>query len=97
MRSKKSAVLIPVLALSIALGGCGQEVVLDGTETAATLDGTTSMTLGEFNLMLRYQEAQMEAYYGSMFGTSKIYAQDMTGSGTIYGETAKETLIDQFW
>lgn len=29
MRSKKSAVLIPVLALTIALGGCGQEVVLD--------------------------------------------------------------------
>ena len=96
MRSKKSAVLIPVLALTIALGGCGQEVVLDGTETAATLDGTTNMTLGEFNLLLRYQEAQMETYYGSMFGTSNIYAQDMTGSGTIYGETAKETLIDQF-
>lgn len=96
MRSKKSAVLIPVLALTIALGGCGQEVVLDGTETAATLDGTTNMTLGEFNLLLRYQEAQMETYYGSMFGTSNIYAQDMTGSGTIYGETAKESLIEQF-
>ena len=38
----------------------------------------------------------METYYGSMFGTSNIYAQDMTGSGTIYGETAKESLIEQF-
>ena len=96
MRSKKSAVLIPVLALTVALGGCGQEVVLDGTETAATLDGTTNMTLGEFNLLLRYQQAQMETYYGSMFGTSNIYAQDMAGDGTIYGDTVKDSLIEQF-
>ena len=38
----------------------------------------------------------METYYGSMLGTSNVYGQDLSGSGTVYGETAKETLMDQF-
>ena len=96
MRRKGIAVLVSALMLAVSLTGCGKQEVLDGTEAAATLDDTTSMTLGEFNLMLRYQEAQMETYYGSMFGTSNIYAQDMTGSGEIYGETAKDSLLEQF-
>ena len=81
MRRKGIAVLVSALMLAVSLTGCGKQEVLDGTETAATLDDTTSMTLGEFNLMLRYQEAQMETYYGAMFGTSNIYAQDMSGTG----------------
>lgn len=96
MRRKGIAVLASALVLSAALSGCGKQAVLDGTETAATLDETTNMTLGEFNLMLRYQEAQMETYYGSMFGTSNLYAQDMTGTGEIYGETVKDSLLEQF-
>ncbi len=96
MRRKGIAVLVSALALAVSLTGCGKQEVLDGTETAATLDDTTNMTLGEFNLMLRYQEAQMETYYGAMFGTSNIYAQDMSGTGEIYGETAKDSLVTQF-
>ena len=96
MMKKGIAVLASVMMLASALSGCGKQAVLDGTETAATLDDTTNMTLGEFNLMLRYQEAQMETYYAAMFGTSNIYAQDMTGSGVIYGETAKDALLTQF-
>ena len=96
MRRKGIAVLVSALMLAVSLTGCGKQEVLDGTETAATLDDTTSMTLGEFNLMLRYQEAQMEAYYAAMFGTSNIYGQDLSGTGTIYGETAKESLLEQF-
>ena len=93
MRRKGIAVLVSALMLAVSLTGCGKQEVLDGTEAAATLDDTTSMTLGEFNLMLRYQEAQMETYYGAMFGTSNIYAQDMSGTGEIYGETAKDSLV----
>ena len=96
MRRKGIAVLVSALMLAVSLTGCGKQEVLDGTETAATLDDTTNMTLGEFNLMLRYQEAQMEAYYAAMFGTSNIYGQDLSGTGTIYGETAKESLLEQF-
>ena len=29
-------------------------------------------------------------------GMTNIYSQDLTGGGTVYGETAKETLMDQF-
>ncbi|MEI3524775.1 MAG: hypothetical protein V8Q27_00555 [Eubacteriales bacterium] len=50
---------------------------MDGTETAATLDDSVRKTLGEFNLMLRYQQAQMETYYGAMMGMTNIYAQDL--------------------
>lgn len=90
------AVFASALMLAAAVSGCGKGVTLDGTETAATLDDTTNMTLGEFNLMLRYQEAQMETYYAAMLGTSNVYAQDLSGTGTIYGETAKETLLADF-
>lgn len=90
------AVFASALMLAAAVSGCGKSVTLDGTETAATLDDTTNMTLGEFNLMLRYQEAQMETYYAAMLGTSNVYAQDLSGTGTIYGETAKETLLADF-
>ena len=93
---KGIAVLASALMLAAAVSGCGKSEVLDGTQTAATLDDTTHMTLGEFNLLLRYQEAQTETYYSSLFGSTNIYAQDMSGTGTIYGETAKDTLLDQF-
>lgn len=96
MRKRGIAGLVFALVLASALSGCGKQEVLDGTETAAVLDDTVNMTLGEFNLMLRYQEAQMEAYYGAMFGSSNIYAQDITGAGETYGEAAKESLITQF-
>lgn len=92
---KGIAVLVSALVLSTAMSGCGKETVLDGTETAATLDDTVNMTLGEFNLMLRYQQAQMESTYASLFGTTNFYGQD-SGTGTTYGETAKESLLEQF-
>lgn len=95
MMRKGIAVLVSALVLSTAMSGCGKETVLDGTETAATLDDTVNMTLGEFNLMLRYQQAQMESTYASLFGTTNFYGQD-SGTGTTYGETAKESLLEQF-
>ena len=96
IRRKGIAVLASVMMLTAAMAGCGKEAVLDGTETAATLDDSVQATLGEFNLMLRYQQAQMETYYGAMMGTANVYGQDMYGTGTIYGETAKESLIEEF-
>ena len=56
MMKRNLAVFASALMLAAAVSGCGKSVTLDGTETAATLDDTTNMTLGEFNLMLRYQE-----------------------------------------
>lgn len=83
-----------VLALALSLTGCAGGN-LNGAETIATLDGSTNITLGEFNLMLRYQQAQMESYYGALMG-GNMYQQDITGDGTLYGDTAKETLMEEF-
>ncbi len=96
MMRRKTALFAFVLILTAAVSGCGRSTVLDGTETAATLDDTTNMTLGEFNLMLRYQAAQMESSYAALFGTSNVYGQDLYGTGTVYGETMKESLLEAF-
>ncbi len=94
-KNKVIALLSMIVVLALTLCGCAQSS-LDGSETIATMD-ETNIPLGEFNLMLRYQQAQMETYYGGLFGgESNIYQQDMSGTGVIYGETAKETLIEEF-
>lgn len=96
MKMKKKAIVLlsMVLILAFSLCGCSQSG-LNGSETIATLDGTTNIPLGEFNLMLRYQQAQMETYYASLFGTG-VYQQDISGSGVVYGESAKEALLEDF-
>ena len=60
------------------------------------MDETTNVPLGEVSFLLRYQQAQMESYYGSMLGMTNVYGQDLSGTGTIYGETAKTSLMEQF-
>ena len=82
--------------LAGSLTGCGKGNTLDGTQTVAVMDETTNVPLGEVSLLLRYQQAQMESYYGSMLGMTNVYGQDLSGTGTIYGETAKQSLMEQF-
>lgn len=94
MKKKASMILAMVLTAACMLTGCANGSKLDGTQTAATLDDAVYMELGEVSLMLRYEEAQMQTYYGSMFGTN-IYQQDM-GDGSLYGDVAKDTLMDTF-
>ncbi len=93
---KGIAVLAAGLMLTGALEGCGKSDTLDGTQTVAVMDETTNVPLGEVSFLLRYQQAQMESYYGSMLGMTNVYGQDLSGSGTVYGETAKESLMEQF-
>ena len=96
MMKKGIAVLAAGLMLTGALAGCGKSNTLDGTQTVAVMDETTNVPLGEVSFLLRYQQAQMESYYGSMLGMTNVYGQDLSGTGTIYGETAKTSLMEQF-
>lgn len=93
---KGIAVLVAGLMLAGSLTGCGKGNALDGAQTVAVMDETTNVPLGEVSLLLRYQQAQMESYYGSMLGMTNVYGQDLSGTGTIYGETAKQSLMEQF-
>ena len=94
MKKRTAWIMAMALALALSLTGCARGN-LNGAETIAVLDGSTNITLGEFNLMLRYQQAQMESYYGAIMG-GNMYQQDLAGDGTLYGDTAKETLMEEF-
>lgn len=96
-RGKKiliAALVAVVLILVLSFAGCAKSG-LNGSEAIATLDEGTQVPLGEFSLLLRYQQAQMEAYYGAMVG-GNMYQQDMTGDGTLYGDSVKTNLMDEF-
>ena len=93
---KKIAALVMTVLMAVSLAGCSKTEVLDGTLVAATLDGTTEVPLGEISLMLRYDQAEMQSTYGSLFGYDNMYGEDMYGDGTLYGEYAKESLIEEF-
>lgn len=96
MMKRGIALLAAGLMLTGSLAGCGKSDTLDGTQAVAVMDDTTNVPLGEVNFLLRYQQAQMESYYGAMLGMTNVYGQDISGSGTVYGETAKENLMTQF-
>ncbi|MCI8558991.1 MAG: peptidyl-prolyl cis-trans isomerase [Lachnospiraceae bacterium] len=93
MKKRIIRILSLVFVLAFVLTGCSGK--LDASETIAVLDETTNIRLGEFSLMLRYQQAQMETYYGSMLGGG-IYQQEMPDTGEIYGDTAKKSQMDEF-
>lgn len=92
MKKKSCMIIAAVMLCVLCLGGCGKK--LDGTQTVAVMD-QTHVPLGEVNLMLRYQQAQMETYYSSFMGNN-VYQQDLSGTGVPYGETAKAALMDSF-
>lgn len=94
MKKRTSRILSLVFALAFVLTGCSGSR-LNGSETIAVLDEATNIRLGEFSLMLRYQQAQMESYYGSMLGGG-IYQQEMPDTGEVYGDTAKRSQMDEF-
>ena len=58
---------IPLRASMAAMGltGCGSDNV-DGTKTAVTVNDE-SITLGQANFMLRYQQATMYNFYSKMY------------------------------
>lgn len=94
MKKNIIRILSLVFVLCLMLTGCSQSQ-LNASETIAVFDETTNVRLGEFSLMLRYQQAQMETYYGSMLGGG-IYQQVMPDTGELYGDTAKVSQADEF-
>ena len=88
------ALVVAGLCVSMAAGlvGCGNNT-LDGSKTVATV-GEKTITLGEANFLLRYQQAETEYYYESMLGEG-FYNMDLMGNGSTYGETVKGDVITQ--
>ncbi len=97
MKNLKAKAVCAVLTASLAamgLTGCGSDNV-DGTKTAITVNDE-SITLGQANFMLRYQQATMYNYYSQLYS---MYGMQMPS--TMYdqegddGKTTGETFKDQ--
>ena len=88
---KRTVCLIALMsAMTMALTGCSVGNSVNNSAEAANVDGV-SIPLGEVNFYLRYQQTQMSMYSG-YFGED-FMNQDLTGTGTIYGETVKDTVV----
>lgn len=88
---KRTVCLVALMsAMTMALTGCSVGNSVDNSAEAANVDGV-SIPLGEVNFYLRYQQTQMSMYSG-YFGED-FMNQDLTGTGTIYGETVKDTVV----
>ena len=94
MMKKKATTLLAVLLMgAIALTGCSAPHTVNGSAEAVSVNGT-SVPLGELNFYLRYQQANMQNAYGGMFGENFMNT-DISGSGSVYGVTMRDTLLDQ--
>ncbi len=88
---KRTVCLIALMsAMTMALTGCSVGNSVNNSAEAANVDGV-SIPLGEVNFYLRYQQTQMSMYSG-YFGED-FMNQDLMGTGSIYGETVKDTVV----
>ncbi len=74
-----------------ALTGCAK---VNPDKAIATVNDT-KITAGEAAFYLRYLQAGTEAMFGSMFGGTDFWNQDLMGTGQAYGETLKSQAIGQ--
>ncbi len=81
-----------------ALTACSstKETTLDGEADYITLEDGGTITAGVANLMLRYEQAAFESGWGSFIKSyyGELWTADLTGTGTEYGETFKEEIIE---
>ena len=82
-----------VMAGSVLFTGCGK---INTSATLVTIkngDATETITLGYGNFVARYNQALMDAYYGSYMG-SDMWTQDM-GSGETMEDSTKESVLEE--
>lgn len=92
MKRKIAGLFALLLTVATAVTGCSGRITLDGTAEAASVNGV-SIPLSEVNFYLRYQQAQMQSMYGAYFGED-FMSQDLMATGTPYGETIRDTVVD---
>lgn len=87
-------VLTGVMAVGM-LSGCGEKK-LDGTKTAATVNGT-EIPMGVVSLAARQQQAQMSAMYLSFTGSDANIWDTVAdkASGETYGDQAVQDVLEQ--
>lgn len=91
MKKKIAGLLALLFAMAAALTGCSRGTI-DNAAEAMNVEGV-SVPLGELNFYLRYQQVQMQRFYGSLFGEN-FMNQDLMGLGVPYGETVRDSVIE---
>lgn len=97
LKAKAVCVMLSASMAAMGLTGCGSKNV-DGTKTAITVNDE-SITLGQANFMLRYQQATMYNYYSQMYSMygmqmpSEMYDKE-GDDGKTTGETFKEQSLE---
>ncbi len=92
MKKNMASVLALLFMMVAALTGCAAGGGPDRTAEAMNVDGV-SVPLGEVNLYLRYQQTQMQGFYGMYFGED-FMNQDLMGLGVPYGNTVRDTVVE---
>ncbi|MFV0528420.1 MAG: FKBP-type peptidylprolyl isomerase [Lachnospiraceae bacterium] len=90
---KKAITGIAVAVLSAGImTGCGS---IDGSKTIATVN-QEDVPLGVVSYMLRYSQAQINSYYGSLFGSDyDLWSQVVDEeSGETYAESTKTSTLE---
>ncbi len=91
MKKKTACLTVLMLAASLLLGGCSGQAI-DYTAEAVSVDGV-SVPLAELNFYLRYQQVEMQSMYATYFGDD-FMNQDLTGTGSVYGETIRDSVLE---
>lgn len=92
MKKRMTGVLALLFAMMMALTGCSKAEPMDNAAEVVNVDGV-SIPMGQVNFYLRYQQAQMQSFYGMYFGEDYMN-QDLMGTGAPYGETVRDTTVD---
>lgn len=92
MRKKIAGLLALLFVMMTALTGCAGGGAPDNTAEAIKVAGV-SVPLGELNFYLRYQQIQMQGFYGAFFGED-FMNQDLMGMGVPYGETVRDSVVE---
>ena len=78
----------------LALTGCSSK---NNKDTVVATVGETKVKLGEMMVAMRVNQANTETYLGSLFGEGvNLWEQDLTGYGTPYGDTFKESMLETY-
>ncbi len=98
-RKVLAAALVASLSVT-ALSACSKKEEDNSIDKAAayiTLENGGSMSAGAANLILRYQQAEMENGFGSFIKAyyGDIWTSDLTGTGEAYGDYFKEELVHE--
>lgn len=92
MKKNVAGFLALLFMMMTALTGCTAGGGPDKAAEAMNVDGV-SVPLGEVNLYLRYQQTQMQGFYGMYFGED-FMNQDLMGLGVPYGNTVRDTVVE---